>query len=91
MHFKQKLQTCTIQIELIKVGFVGKKVKQFKIFQFSPSARGPQKFPMYNFFNFLKNKRQNWPSGTWQIWKGTNSGSLVNIALTMRQQQTDSW
>ena len=51
----------------------------------------PQKFSTSNFFNFLKNKHQNWLSGTWQIWKGTKSGSLVNVALTMRQRQTDSW
>ena len=51
----------------------------------------PQKFSTSNFFNFLKNKYQNWLSGTWKISQGTKSGSLVNVALTMRQRQTDSW
>ena len=64
----------------------------FLIFShFHLMLKDPQKFSTSNFFNFLKIKHQNWLSGTWQIWKGTKSGSLVNIALTRRQQQTDSW
>ena len=43
MHLKWKLRICTIQIELEKLGFVSKKIKNFKIFQFSPNARGPPK------------------------------------------------
>ena len=44
MQLKWKLRTCTIQIELEKVGFVGKKIKNFQIFRFSPNARAPPKF-----------------------------------------------
>ena len=46
---------------------------------------------MSNSFNFLKNKYKNWLSGTWQLSLGKKSGSLVNVALTSWQQQTDSW
>ena len=41
MHLKWKLRTCRIQIEHEKVGFVSKKIKNFKIFWFSPNAQGP--------------------------------------------------
>ena len=34
----------------------------------------PQKFSTSNFFNFLKNKRQNWLPRTLQISRGTKSG-----------------
>ena len=51
----------------------------------------PQKFSTSNFFNFLKNKRQNSLFGTWQISQGTKSGVLVTIALTLWQRQTDLW
>ena len=91
MHLKWKLRTCTIQIELEKEGFISKKQKNSKFSDFRLRLEDPQKFSTSNFFKFLKNKHQNWLSGTWQIWKGTKSGSLVNIALTRRQRQTDSW
>ena len=91
MHLKRKLRTYTIQIELEKIGFISKK-KFFSIFSdFRLMLEDPQKFSTSNFFNFLKNKYQNWLSGTWQISQGTKSGSLVSVALTLWQQQTDSW
>ena len=54
MHLKWKLRTCTIQIELEKVGFISKKTKNFKIFRFSPNARGPPKIFDVNFFQFFE-------------------------------------
>ena len=54
MHLKWKLRTCTIQIELEKEGFVSKKMKIFKIFLFSPNARGPPKILDVNFFQFFE-------------------------------------
>ena len=54
MHLKRKLRTCTIQIELEKVGFVSKKMKNFKIFRFSPNARGPPKIFNVQFFQFFE-------------------------------------
>ena len=54
MHLKWKLRTCTIQIELEKVGFISKKTKKFKIFRFSPNARGPPKIFDVNFFQFFE-------------------------------------
>ena len=54
MHLKWKLRTCTIQIELEKVGFISKKTKNFKIFRFSPKARGPPKIFDVKFFQFFE-------------------------------------
>ena len=39
----------------------------------------PQKFSTSNFFNFLKNKLQNWLPRTWQISRGTKSVGMVNL------------
>ena len=90
MHLKWKLRTCTIQIELEKIGFISKKKKMI-FFDFRLMLEDPQKFSTSNFFNFLKNKYQNCLSGTRQISQGAKSGSLVNVALTSWQQETDSW
>ena len=54
MYLKWKLRTCTIQIELEKVGFISKKTKNFKIFRFSPKARGPPKIFDVKFFQFFE-------------------------------------
>ena len=54
MHLKWKLRTCTNQIELEKVGFISKKTKNFKIFWFSPKARGPPKIFDVIFFQFFE-------------------------------------
>ena len=40
-------------------------------------SRTPGKFSTTNFFNFLRNKHQNWLSGTWKVWKGTKSGNMT--------------
>ena len=55
MHLKWKLRTCTIQIELEKIGFVSKKDIFFDFFRFPPNARGPPKiFDVYIFQFFEK-------------------------------------
>ena len=50
----------------------------------------PPKIFDVKFFQFFEKNRQTWLSGTWQISKGTKSGSLVNVTLATRQQQMDS-
>ena len=44
MHLKSKLGTCTIQIELEKVGFLSKKMFLSIFSDFHPMLENPQKF-----------------------------------------------
>ena len=59
MHLKWKLRTCTIQIELEKIGLVIKKNNFIDIFWFSPKAWGPQKIFDFWFFQFFEKETPN--------------------------------
>ena len=64
------------------------KFSQIQVFSdFQLMLVDPPKIFDVQFFNFLK-KHQNQLSGTWQISKGTKSGTFIMIALTL--WQTDS-
>ena len=78
MHLERKLRTCLIQFVLEEIGFEMKKFFNFS--NFCQRLKDPQKYSVLNYLNFLKNKHRNWLSGTWQLLKGMNSGSLVSLA-----------
>ena len=77
IHLKWKLKTCTIQIQLEKMMFNAKKRNYF-FFDFLLMLKDPQKFSTSNFFNFLKNKLQNWLPGTYSGAKKYWHPYLIN-------------
>ena len=64
----------------------------FSIFSiFHDMLEDPLKFWTFNFLKISKKNSKNGLLGINQICKGTKSRILVNLALSLWKQQTDSW
>ena len=77
MHLKWKLRTCTIQIELEKVGIISKKQKISKFSKFRQRLEDPQKFFNVKFFSIF--------------WKTNTKTGFLEPGKYGKEQSQEVW